>query len=425
MTTDRRASIESLRDRITAAESLPDRDRELLLEFSDELDFRASEYSDERHQKLLNHLAILAGVSERYDDSQLPDTPLHRCLEDEDATKDLVRWIHTTPLINSPETDKDYRIALRVFGNHVTDGDDPPPSIDIISATTPRDYDPSPDPSKMYWWDEHVEPIIEAATNLRNRAAWAVGWDLGGRSGEFRDLTIGDISEHRHGTRVTVDGKTGQRSVLLIPSQSYLDKWLAVHPRSDDPEAPLWCGLKSGDALSYRGELKMLKAPARRADITLPDEPTFTRLRKSRASQLASEGLSQAVLEDRQGWTRGSDAAARYISVFAEAREREVAAIHGIDVETESSDAPSPIECPRCGATNPPNAAACEDCTHVLDAETARVIEATVERLEDAAVGAADAQTRADAIDAAREIRRDPDRFDSEALHELAASLPD
>lgn len=96
----------------------------------------------------------------------------------------------------------------------------------------------------MLWWDEHIIPMIEKARHLRDKAAIAA-WDSGTRSQEFCNLRVGDVSDHNHGMKISVDGKRGQRSILLIPSVPYLQQWLSVHPARDDHTAPLWCKLDS------------------------------------------------------------------------------------------------------------------------------------------------------------------------------------
>lgn len=381
---DAQDKVDSLRDRIEDSDAIDDEDRNLLLAFSDELFFLRNEYSYERHLKLLSHLTILSGESVRYDRDQLPDLSLAAALEDEAETKAFVQWIHETPLINSEETNRDYRVALRMFGQHVTPGDDKPDSIEIISSTTPRNYDPAPDPAKMLWWDEHIVPMIDAAQNFRDKAAIAVSWDLGGRSGEFRELRLGDVSDHRHGLKVTVQGKTGQRSPLLIPSVPHLQRWRDVHPRKGDNSAPLWCHLQTGEDVSYNSKQKMLVEPGKRADVVLPAKPTFTRMRKSRASDLASKNIRQAFIEDRMGWTRGSTVAARYIATFSETRDRELAKAHGLDVSEEEPEPTGPVPCPRCDRDNPREEDFCVWCDQALEeqaVEELRTDEKKVQRM--------------------------------------------
>lgn len=61
--------------------------------------------------------------------------------KDRDAAENIVRWINRK--YDNEETNRDYRIALRIFGKHTTEGDNQPPSIDWISGQTSRSYNPS------------------------------------------------------------------------------------------------------------------------------------------------------------------------------------------------------------------------------------------------------------------------------------------
>jgi hypothetical protein len=111
--------------------------------------------------------------------------------------------------------------------------------------------------------------------------------------------------------------------------------------------------------------------------------------------------MSQSHLEDRMGWCRGSKAASRYISVFAEEADREFARMEGVDVSEESDDEPdAPVECPRCSKETPPDSEECVWCGQALTAT--RAAEKSQERdetralLEEAISG--DADVDADAL---------------------------
>jgi len=149
----------------------------------------------------------------------------------------------------------------------------------------------------MWWWDEHILPVLNNAKYARNKAAVAVDWDSGTRSGEFRSMKVGDVGDHKYGKEITVNGRQGQRSVTLITSVPYLQRWLEVHPKGDDPEAPLWCDLDTGREVSYKMKQKMLEKPVERAvkngDLKKPSKMGFTRMRKSSASYLARKNVSQ------------------------------------------------------------------------------------------------------------------------------------
>jgi len=160
----------------------------------------------------------------------------------------------------------------------------------------------------MLKWEEDVLLMIEEARNARNAALTAVAFDAGARSGELQDLIVGDVSDAENGLRVFVDGKMGQRSVLLIPSVPYLQCWLSDHPDSNDGDAPLWSKLSRPEEFTYRRSRSIFDDVAQRAGVTKPVTPT--NFRKSNASWLADKGMNQAYIEDRQGRKRGSDATA-------------------------------------------------------------------------------------------------------------------
>ncbi|GGN98588.1 site-specific integrase [Haloarcula pellucida] len=356
--------IDALRERISRSERLCEADKEALTRFSKEMEFLDARYSDKRHIKLLQHCIILAGDSQKYAPDELPDVRLVDTFDSETAVKDVGRWIKRN--FDNEETKRDYRVAVRMFGEHATEGEEIPEPIQRLSAGTPRNYNPVPDPAKMLWWEEHIQPMVENAHHFRDKAAITVAWDSGARSEEFCNLRVGDVSDHEHGLKISVDGKRGERSILLIPSVPYLRQWLNVHPASDNPAAPLWCKLNSAEEVSYRMKLKMLKKPARRAGIDHTDI-TFRRMRKSSASYLANQNVNQAHLEDHHGWKRGSDIASRYVTVFGKANDREIARAHGADVQEEEHERLAPVTCPRCRNETPREDSLCVWCGQAME----------------------------------------------------------
>ena len=300
-------------------------------------------------------------------------------LTERDATEAIVRWINRE--YDNEETNRDYRVAIRVFGRRMTPGDNPPESIDWVPSGTSRDYNPQPSPRDMLRWEDDVLPMIEATHNNRDAAMIAVAFDAGARSGEFRDLRVGDVTDHTHGLQITVDGKQGERTVTLIPSVPHLQRWLGDHPARQDDTAPLWSKLHSVDGLSFSMFQKVFESAAEDADVSRP--VTLTNFRKSSASYLASKGMSQAHLEKHHGWVRGSRVASRYIAVFAEEAENELARIHGLDVSEEESEPIGPVTCPRCDKQTPREREMCVWCEQALEpgaVETLRTDERKAQR---------------------------------------------
>lgn len=377
--TDPRREIETLKDRIEDGERDIDSeaDRERLLEFSERLDLLREEYGDHRHLKLLRHLTRIAENVRGLNDS----------LSDRDATEDIVRWIHST--YDNEETNRDYRVALRVFGKRVAPDDDgdPPRSIDWVSSKTSRSYDPAPDPADMLELEDDVKPMIENARNPRDKALIGVQYEAGLRGGELYDLTVGDVSDSDHGLVLRVDGKTGQRSVHLTADFSipHLQRWLSEHPGGEDPKAPLWSKLNTPERYSYQRFLQCFTEAAERVEVTKTVTPT--NFRKSNAYWLAKKrDANAALIEDRQGRTRGSRAVARYIARFGEDTEAQYARLQGKEVETSEPENRTPVECPRCTRETPRDEPKCMWCGQALDYEVVEEIRAEQQEVRNAAL---------------------------------------
>lgn len=366
MPSDPRQSIEVLREKLETGERGEPEDRDALLSFSDRMDLLAQEYSDYRHEKLLRHCVRISENS----------TGLTDALTERSAAEEIVRWINRT--YDNPETNRDYRSAFRVFGRRVaatrddveTDSDGMPETIAWVPTGTPASYDPAPDPAKMLRWEDDVLPMIDHCRNDRDAAAIALAFDTGLRSEELETLTWEQISDEDNSMQVFVDGKTGQRSVDLIPSIPYVNKWRAKHP---DPvgETPVWVRADRDEVetISYRSFLNMFKKPAERAGIEKPVTPR--NFRRSNASWLARMGASAHLIEDRQGRERGSDMAARYVARFGNDSEAQYAQLLGLEVETETDEQNASVVCPRCDERTPEHEPLCVWCGQALSPEAA------------------------------------------------------
>lgn len=399
---------------------IAEQDKEALLAFSREIALRQSDYSDHRHEKLLRHcrqMAIHAG-------------PLSEAIESEDRAKGIVEWINGK--YDSEETNRDYRVALRMFGSILAESngfvpDDVelsdkgiPRPVAWVPATTSSTYDPAPKPGDMLKWDDDVKPMLEAANNERDAAAIALQFDAGLRGGEFVNLSVGDISQHKHGLQVTVQGKQGQRSVTLIPSVPYVKRWLAAHPAGDDSDAPMWTKLNTPKEVSRKYKGQMFKKAAEKAGVEKPVTPT--NFRKSSASWAASRGMNQAHIEDRYGWVRGSRVASRYVSIFKEDSDREYAKLHGLDVEEEEPENRSPLECTNCGQDTPRDKQLCVWCGQALEPGAAEVVDAIESELLDSIKDAEDQEQVRNRVGLLEKFRESPERR-AELVDEMASEL--
>ena len=414
---DRRLQLN--RETIATHDDLDERDRELLQEFDKQLGLR--QYSTERHLKLLRHCKTLSGVVETAKGpDETADVSLADVLDSREAAEEMVAWINRT--YDNEETNRDMRVALRVFGKLVSGDGDVPDTLDWVPSTTSRSYKPTPDAAEMLDWHDDVVPMIDAVHNTRDKALIAVAWDAGPRAGELLSLRVGDISDAKHGMQLSLDGKQGQRSVTLFVASGHLAQWLDAHPAGDESTAPLWCNLNDGQSqLSYQRCNDIIKRAKDMADIDKP--VTFTAFRKSSASYLASKGVSQAVLEEHHGWTRGSDVASRYVAIFDEATDRELARAHGLDVSEDEDDPIATIDCHRCGEPTPQDRPFCMHCAAAIDVEASQLVDELLETLDERLVDADDADRRVDLLNLRRGVDENAGHMSMSDLHELASVL--
>lgn len=386
---DPRHEVETLRARIAEGEREIDdpADRDILLEFSNRLDLLRQDYGPYRHLKLLRHCTRMAEHV----------GGLAAALEDRAAAEAIVRWINTEYDPGDPkkdvseETNRDYRVALRVFGKRVIDEEGLPDSLTWVTATYSNTYDRTPDPAEMLDWETDVRQMLDAARNPRDKALIAVQYDGGFRGGELYDMTVGDVSDSTHSVTIRVDGKTGPRSVHLIPSVPYLQRWLIEHPAGDDPDAPLWSKLDTPERYSYTRFLQSFKEPAARAGVEKPVTPT--NFRKSSATWLAKLGASESYLNVRQGRKQGSKVTARYVAQFGGAdAESMYAQLHGIEVDDEEATEIGPLKCPRCQRETPRHEEFCVWCHFALTPEADDEVAAQDDRFFASAVQAPRAQ---------------------------------
>lgn len=414
------------REAIEESDDISEQDRDLLLAFDEELALRQSEFASATRYKLLSYLSVMAGVSRGVPSDELPNVDLTAVLEDREVAEELVRWIHDR--YDNEESNAGMRRVLRTFGRVMTDagenGEAVPESLSWVSTQTSNTYDTTPSPGEMLSWQETLT-LIDNVFNDRDAALIAVAWDSGARGEELSSLTVGDVTDHRLGLELTVQGKTGKRSVTLIPSVPYLQRWLApdAHPAPDDPDAPLWCRLDSPDSVSYETLWKAVSRAGERADFD--KTVNFTVFRKSSASYLASQGMSQAHLEEHHGWTRGSDVASRYVTVFGEAADNELAEIHGLEVDSDDTDPVGPVPCPRCDEPTPRERANCIHCNQALDMEAQELLDEVIDRFDERAITAEDPDERAELVNARRQVERNPGALDKQELHELLTSSKD
>ena len=291
----------------------------------------------------------------------------------------LVGGINTTEKW-SPNTKSDAKKILKRFYKYVRNGNADkmtpfPPEVAWISTEVKRNEQREPD----VLTEDETKRLIEAATSTRDKAFIAVIAEGGFRIGEMLSSTIRDAVFDENGVRLTVRGKTGQRTVRLITSASLLGFYLQEHPLRNDPVAALWYRFGAREEvgpLSYGEARNAILKAAGIAHVTKRIHPHL--FRHSAATRDSSYGLNERMLEIKYGWSKGSRMAARYTHI----QDAQIVENHLMSIYAgKHAEPPKPVlvnsECPRCREKNSPGMVFCGKCGCPLSKE--RLAEAGTE----------------------------------------------
>lgn len=372
--------------RLEEAEIHPD-DKAVLRDFATELRRDASK-GRSREGGLLKYGLTIARHREppTTGGNQIHGLSLQEILDDPEAAEAFQDWLdkrrtarsgHTKSL--SDKTKTHYLSAIRAMGELLTERDGRPDHIEALPATLVSDSDPTPHPSEILYWDNHIIPILDCQTvNIRDKALCALAWESGARPWEIEDLVWNDLDIRDDYAVLSIeDGKTTDRDIRLVASLPYLRLWRRDHPIHDtldeDERVPgetvMWSRLEEPEPLR---DIKDLPTDAgKRAGV---DRRTNLRaFRKSRASILAmSPEVSEEALRYRFGWTPKSSAPAHYKARFGTESEDQIARADGIEIElADEHEDPAPVRCPNCENWTPRHKEACLFCTVEIDIDAA------------------------------------------------------
>ena len=218
-----------------------------------------------------------------------------------------------------------------------------------------------------------IEAVIDVARNPRDKALIATLWETGGRVAEIGNLQIKNVAKSEYGYTLDVNGKTGQRTPLIVSSAPYLAAWLNVHPFRDNPEAPVWVhyGTKhTPEELRYATIRNMLKEHFRNAGITKRVYPHL--FRHSRSTFLLANGwMSEAQAKAYFGWAPNSDQLATYSHLLASDANSAILRENHLKATTQTADELQPKRCYRCKELNAATNEYCSRCNAVLDLQRA------------------------------------------------------
>ncbi|MFA4983679.1 MAG: tyrosine-type recombinase/integrase, partial [Candidatus Micrarchaeia archaeon] len=120
--------------------------------------------------------------------------------------------------------------------------------------------------------EKDIQTMLSKTDDARDQAIIAVLYESGARAEEFLSLRLKDMQNETHGIRIRLDGKTGERSILLVSSIPYIVRYLNIHPDKENRDSPIWYARMNGrvQPLSYSGLKAILRIVGQRAGITKP-----------------------------------------------------------------------------------------------------------------------------------------------------------
>jgi integrase len=290
------------------------------------------------------------------------------------------------------------RIILIQFFKWLYDPDSPEPrnrkTPDIVAGIKQykRKEESIYKPTDL-WTEEDDLLFLKYCDSPRDRCYHTVARDTACRPSELLGVKISQIDfktlgNGRQYASIVVNGKTGNREVVLTNSLPYLKDWLNVHPLKGNPDACLFLSQSdknlnkqlTGIGLFhiYR-RYKLERFPSllqQDSDVSESDKQHIRQLLKKPFNPYLRRhiGLTQRAkqiheyeLRQYSGWSKNSKMHLRYIHWFNNQGSNAVLKAEGF-VSDEGSEVEKlkPVYCSNCNEANIKNAKWCSKCGMVL-----------------------------------------------------------
>jgi len=298
------------------------------------------------------YVNILRQISERYNSKNYPDW----------TKKDVIETLEKIEMKDySPYTKKEFDKTLKRFfkWNKGENWE----GLEAIKGN--RKINRKPD---ILTKDE-VLSVIGAAKHPRNKAIVSLLYEGGFRIGELASIRFKDIEFNKFGGKVKVRGKTGERLVPFVISESFLKNWMQMHPCPKEDNS-LFVSLSPrsyGKPLYYEMYNHIVKAAVNDAGIKKRISPHT--LRHSRATHLASM-LTESEMCHYLGWQLGSDMPRIYVHLSGRDIDNAIYnKVYGLDTGDKKEENIKPVMCPRCKGNCGPTSEFCYRCGMPLKEE--------------------------------------------------------
>jgi integrase len=234
--------------------------------------------------------------------------------------------------------------------------------------------------------------FLKFCPSKRDKAFYAMQLDTACRPHELLGLNVGDIkfmienSSNRQYALISVNGKTGTRTLPLIHSLPYVKVWLATHPEAGNPKAPLF--VSESDKSSTVSRLGVDGVWARfkkyhskyfpqlldRKDVAEEDKkviramlqkPWNPYLYRHSALTQKSQQLSESNLRAYAGWSANSKMPSVYLHYLGNESSKALLEGAGILPKYRQQEVQQQL-CPHCNEPNVPSSKFCMKCKLAL-----------------------------------------------------------
>jgi integrase/recombinase XerD len=212
---------------------------------------------------------------------------------------------------------------------------------------------------------EDIKKMVEASDCNRNACLIMALYEGGLRNGELCNIKLEDVKYDDGEYYITVNGKTGKRTLLFKDSVPYLDKLLNEHPHRSNKQAPLFYDLKRRyKGLGIQAVYHIIKKVSNWSQVSQNKKVWPHLLRHSRAWHLVKyNNFNERDLRLFFGWSSTSDMPNHYLhydegAVYDKIRGRPKKKEEDLRKKTRLN----PSQCSSCFKFSPATNTACEYC---------------------------------------------------------------
>jgi integrase len=244
------------------------------------------------------------------------------------------------------------------------------------------------EPNDM-WNAEDNLIFLKYCPNSRDRCYHGMDVDTGARPAELLGLRLKDVEfikgeGNGRYAQIVVNGKTGQRPLVLIDSIPYITQWISEHPQRDNREAFLLHNSQNPGKVVQVGTMhkayiryKKYFTKLLSSDIPEDDKKRIKNLLKKRwnpyihrhSAITEKSGIlsSDSKLRQYAGWSVTSNMHRKYVHFSGGEAKNDLLRAKGIiKDEKQSINILQPMICPSCKESNKPDAQFCYKCNFIM-----------------------------------------------------------